>query len=108
MAAHAPYAERSLSRMVAALRHGNRPAGLALAACRPGTGVRPDLFYPGTGRAAHAQVKEAKAVCTDCPARAACLAFAMESGDDWGIWGGLTGHERAALRQAAKRAARSA
>src|SRR5690348_14550883 len=40
----------------------------------------------------------AKAVCADCPVRAACLAHALAYDEPWGIWGGLTTRERVAHR----------
>ncbi|WP_432539084.1 WhiB family transcriptional regulator [Kineococcus esterisolvens] len=35
-----------------------------------------------------ADVELAKALCTDCPLRNACLAGALERGEPWGVWGG--------------------
>ncbi|WP_432497048.1 WhiB family transcriptional regulator [Kineococcus auxinigenes] len=35
-----------------------------------------------------ADVELAKALCADCPLRAACLAGALERGEPWGVWGG--------------------
>jgi len=46
--------------------------------------ANPDLFFaelPG-------DVIRAKALCRDCPARAACLADALDRGEPWGVWGG--------------------
>ena len=43
----------------------------------------PDLFFaelPG-------DVTRAKALCGDCPVRAACLADALDRGEPWGVWG---------------------
>ena len=39
-------------------------------------------------------IAEAKAICGACPVRAECLESAMQSGERWGIWGGLTPEER--------------
>lgn len=36
----------------------------------------------------------AKAVCRDCPVRAACLAYALAEKIPWGVWGGLSASER--------------
>lgn len=33
-------------------------------------------------------VEFAKALCGTCPARAACLAGALNRGEPWGVWGG--------------------
>jgi WhiB family redox-sensing transcriptional regulator len=34
------------------------------------------------------EVEQAKALCLDCPIRAACLAGALERREPWGVWGG--------------------
>jgi WhiB family redox-sensing transcriptional regulator len=68
-----------------------------LAACRD---EDPELFFPiGTGPAADADAQRAKAVCRSCPVREQCLTFALSSGQDSGVWGGLTEEERRALRR---------
>jgi WhiB family redox-sensing transcriptional regulator len=44
----------------------------------------PDLFFaerPG-------DLEQAKLLCGDCPARAACLAGALQRAEPWGVWGG--------------------
>ena len=40
---------------------------------------------------------EAKAICARCPARDACLAYALDAGEAYGVWGGLTEDERRAM-----------
>ncbi len=35
-----------------------------------------------------ADVESAKALCRGCPARATCLAGALERREPWGVWGG--------------------
>ena len=68
-----------------------------LAACRE---EDPELFFPiGTGPAADAQAGCAKTVCRRCPVLELCLTYALSSGQDAGIWGGLTEDERRALRR---------
>jgi len=67
------------------------------AACR---NADPDLFFPiGTARAALRQVAEAKRICRGCPARAPCLAWALDNGVGSGVWGGTTEEERRVLRR---------
>ena len=67
------------------------------AACR---GEDPELFFPiSAAGPVLAQIAEAKQVCARCPARAACLRFALVTGQDYGIWGGLTEDERRQLRR---------
>jgi WhiB family redox-sensing transcriptional regulator len=42
-----------------------------------------------------ARSDRAKAVCSDeCPVKAACLAYAVETRQPWGVWGGKTAVER--------------
>ncbi|MFC4950728.1 WhiB family transcriptional regulator [Pseudonocardia sp. GCM10023141] len=57
----------------------------------------------GTSGPALVQIAEAKAVCARCPVTAECLGWALASGQDSGVWGGLTDAERRDLR--ARRAA---
>ncbi|WP_217236827.1 WhiB family transcriptional regulator [Streptomyces sp. AC555_RSS877] len=68
----------------------------------------PDLFFPiGDTGPALLQIEEAKAVCRRCPVMEQCLQWALASGQDSGVWGGLSEAERRSLRRrAARRAAR--
>lgn len=70
----------------------------------------PELFFPiGNTGPALAQIEEAKAVCARCPVQDPCLQWALESGQDAGVWGGLSEDERRALkRRAARNRARTA
>ena len=71
------------------------------AACRDADA---DLFFPvGTMGPALRQIDEAKRICRACPARAACLAWAIDHGITSGVWGGTTEDERRALRQPAEK-----
>ncbi len=71
------------------------------AACRD---EDPELFFPiGNTGPALAQIEEAKKVCHRCPVKEACLAWALESGQDAGVWGGLSEDERRALKRRAAR-----
>ena len=48
----------------------------------------PELFFPiGTTGPAAVQVEEAKVVCRRCPVVSDCLTWALESGQDSGVWG---------------------
>jgi WhiB family redox-sensing transcriptional regulator len=38
--------------------------------------------------------RRAKAICRRCPVQQDCLAFALESRTEFGIWGGMNGKER--------------
>jgi WhiB family redox-sensing transcriptional regulator len=64
----------------------------------------PEFFFPigKTGRAI-AEIQRAKAVCAACPVRAECLAFALETHQDYGIWGDCDDDERRALRRQRRR-----
>ena len=68
------------------------------AACRY---CSPDLFFPAgtTGPAEH-EVTAAKAVCAACPVQSACLLYALDTRQDFGIWGGTTQEERQLFRRA--------
>ncbi len=66
------------------------------AACR---NEDPELFFPvGNSGPALQQLAEAKAVCHRCHVAATCLAWALETGQDAGVWGGLSEDERRALK----------
>jgi WhiB family redox-sensing transcriptional regulator len=69
------------------------------AACRT---EEPDLFFPiGTGRRSLDQLAEAKSVCRGCLVAGECLAWAVGTGQNSGVWGGMTEDERRRLRQSA-------
>ncbi|RPK23549.1 Transcriptional regulator WhiB1 [Streptomyces sp. ADI91-18] len=70
----------------------------------------PDLFFPiGNTGPALLQIEEAKAVCRRCPVMETCLQWALESGEESGVWGGLSEDERRAMkRRAARQRARNA
>jgi WhiB family redox-sensing transcriptional regulator len=58
-------------------------------------GVDPDLFVPERG----SSTREAKEVCRGCVVREDCLEFALENGEKFGIWGGLSERERRRIRR---------
>jgi WhiB family redox-sensing transcriptional regulator len=67
------------------------------AACRD---EDPELFFPvGTSGPALLQITEAKTVCRRCPVNAECLNWALGSGQDAGVWGGMSEDERRALKR---------
>ena len=68
----------------------------------------PELFFPvGNTGPAFRQIEQAKAVCRRCEVRETCLSWAMESGKDDGVWGGLSTDERRALKRRIARARRA-
>ncbi|MET7643169.1 WhiB family transcriptional regulator [Streptomyces sp. NPDC005426] len=71
------------------------------AACRE---EDPDLFFPiGSTGPSLVQTEDAKAVCRGCPVREECLRWALDNGQDAGVWGGLSELERRALKRRSRR-----
>ncbi|MFF4536950.1 WhiB family transcriptional regulator [Streptomyces aureus] len=68
------------------------------AAC---VGEDPDLFFPlSDSPAAEASASQARAVCRRCPVILACRTWAIDHGEDDGIWGATTATQRRAIRRA--------
>jgi WhiB family transcriptional regulator, redox-sensing transcriptional regulator len=64
----------------------------------------PNLFFPvGRGRAAIEQAEVAKLVCRACPSREPCLAFALATRQELGIWGGTSPEDRRQLGRGRRR-----
>jgi WhiB family redox-sensing transcriptional regulator len=61
------------------------------AACH---GAELEVFFPDRGQSAD----RARQICASCPVREPCLEYALRHGIVHGIWGGLTGRDRRALR----------
>jgi WhiB family redox-sensing transcriptional regulator len=55
----------------------------------------PELFFSAGSRSE----RRAKAICGRCPVMEECRAFALETGTDFGVWGGLNGEELRGLRR---------
>ena len=75
------------------------PPVLAGAACK---GADPDLFFgPDAEFVTARQQREAaaKAICAGCPVRLECLAYALDTSQAYGIWGGANEDERRAMRR---------
>jgi WhiB family redox-sensing transcriptional regulator len=63
-----------------------------LAACRH---AATELFLPVSGLGPSlGQVTQAKAICAGCPVRCQFLAFALDTRNDHGVWGGMSEEER--------------
>ncbi|GGY12305.1 WhiB family transcriptional regulator [Streptomyces minutiscleroticus] len=58
-------------------------------ACR--TADPDELFVEGAAQ------RRAKEICTGCPVRTECLAYALDHRIEYGVWGGMTERERRAL-----------
>lgn len=69
---------------------------LATAACTED----PDAMFPGTNR--H-DIEYAKAICRRCPAIEQCLQWALETGQEYGVWGGMAEDERRRMKRAGAR-----
>ncbi|MFT4186001.1 MAG: WhiB family transcriptional regulator [Micrococcaceae bacterium] len=68
----------------------------------------PELFFPvGNTGSALTQIEEAKRVCRSCSVVEICLEWALETGQDSGVWGGLSEEERRALRRKKARSRRT-
>ncbi|WP_048572836.1 WhiB family transcriptional regulator [Streptomyces leeuwenhoekii] len=66
------------------------------AAC---AGMDARVFF-ATGNHARAQVHAAQRVCATCPVAAQCADWAIQTGERWGVWGGMSQHQ---LRQRRRR-----
>jgi WhiB family transcriptional regulator, redox-sensing transcriptional regulator len=75
----------------------------ARAACRF---CPPELFFPGESHGiAHECSERAKEVCQACEVRGECLTFALETRQEYGIWGGTDEKERGRIRRKSRVAA---
>jgi WhiB family transcriptional regulator, redox-sensing transcriptional regulator len=74
------------------------------AACR---GLESARFFSPSGERGRARVereRSAREICGGCVVREECARFAAESGEQHGVWGGVTGRERATQRQRSRTA----
>jgi WhiB family redox-sensing transcriptional regulator len=72
-----------------------------LAACR---NVETDVFFPSSDLFSN----RAKLICSTCPVRHQCLAWAISTDQRDGIWGGKTAKERKRIARANSPAGRAA
>jgi|GEM_PF-167308 len=68
-----------------------------LAICKDTT----ELFFPSASEG----VVVAKKICDTCPVQVECLEFALETREDFGIWGGTSERERQRILRQRQRAA---
>jgi WhiB family transcriptional regulator, redox-sensing transcriptional regulator len=71
---------------------GQRGGWQELALCAQ---VDPELFFPDKGESS----RPAKRVCGACEVRAECLHDALDRGERFGVWGGLSERERRVLER---------
>ncbi len=86
------------SKLIEALAMGEL-AWQDYANCR---GADADLFFPERG----ASTRKAKAICAECEVRTQCLDYAIDIGEKFGIWGGMSERERRKVRRERQIAAR--
>ena len=68
------------------------------ALCR---GMDSSVFFSPLGERGalrRAREERARAVCVRCPVREDCARTALRGGEQYGVWGGLTEHEREEVR----------
>jgi hypothetical protein len=65
-----------------------------LAAC---AGTDDELWFPGADDVVPVA---AQVICAGCPVQAECLASALDTGEAYGVWGGLSASERRQIRPA--------
>jgi WhiB family redox-sensing transcriptional regulator len=63
-----------------------------------------ELFFPPSDVPGASQ--KAKTICAGCPVREECLAFALETAQSEGVWGGMDAGERRRLRRRTRDRAR--
>lgn len=62
--------------------------------------IDPELFFPlGRSPQARRQTEEAKAVCRRCPVIKECLQCALDTHQEFGVWGGMSDEERRNIRR---------
>lgn len=66
----------------------------------------PETWFPvgHTGPVVAEQVATAKAICGGCPVRAKCLRWALDTGQEYGVWGGMSEDERRSMKRRLARA----
>ena len=84
--------EKFMAKLGASDKDTEEPSWHDFANC---LGVDPDLFFPERG----ASTKEAKEVCRGCVVRGDCLVYALQNGEKFGIWGGMSERERRRIRR---------
>lgn len=86
------WAERLLTRGTPDLVGPERETWMDSARCAE---TDPDAFFPDKGESA----KAARKVCGSCEVQAECLEYALKNDYRYGIYGGASPRERAAMRQ---------
>ena len=79
-------------------------AGLAADLPDPVPSEGQKLYDEGNTGPALSQIEDARSICQRCSVVEDCLTWALESGQDAGVWGGLSEDERRALKRRNARA----
>ena len=58
-------------------------------------GIDPDIFFP----VSEEEAGPALAFCNGCRFRETCLAWALKSGERYGVWGGTTEQQRRRIQR---------
>lgn len=58
-----------------------------------------ESFFPDTTKAADVTA-EAKRICSMCDVTALCLVYALETNQEYGVWGGLSEKQRREYKRA--------
>ena len=53
----------------------------------------PDMFF-NTDEQDRSQYATARQLCFECPVKALCLSYALDAGELFGVWGGVSPRER--------------
>jgi WhiB family redox-sensing transcriptional regulator len=69
------------------------PEWMADASC---ASTDPDAFFPEKG----GSTRMAKLICSRCPVAAECLDYALDNGEKFGIWGGVSERDRRKIQHA--------
>lgn len=77
---------------IVGIAHGRDIEWQDQAACN---GLDVDQFFPEKGGSS----KDAKRICLRCPVRRPCLAYALELGERFGIWGATSERERRGIER---------
>ena len=71
------------------------PAWIRYALCAQNTEVDLGAWFPLKGE----DTVLARAICARCPVRQECLDYAVDNGEQYGIWGGMSFKERREYKQ---------
>lgn len=64
-----------------------------------------EAFYFDAWEKRPAELTLLKRMCAHCPVQDACLQYALQTNEQYGVWGGLTPDERRLLRRRQRRTA---